>query len=50
MLNRVNENLPAIEEIHRENRTSATNLLDYLALRRHDIRGLQEQLAALGLS
>ena len=29
---------------------SARNLIHYLALRRHDIRDLQEQLAALGLS
>ena len=31
-------------------RKSACNLVHYLALRRHDIRQLQEQLAALGLS
>lgn len=31
-------------------RKSARNLLHYLALRHHDIRELQEQLAALGLS
>jgi pyruvate kinase len=30
--------------------SSARNLLHYLALRRHDIRQLQEQLAGLGLS
>src|SRR5215471_6646996 len=50
MLGLVNANLPALKEIHEENRTSATNLLHYLALRRHDIRILQERLAALGLS
>ncbi len=33
--------------VHQE---SARNLIHYLALRRHDIRQLQEQLAALGLS
>ncbi|HVO22500.1 MAG TPA: pyruvate kinase [Candidatus Margulisiibacteriota bacterium] len=32
------------------NHSSARNLIHYLALRRHDIRQLQEQLAALGLS
>jgi pyruvate kinase len=32
------------------NVVSAGNLLHYLALRRHDLRGLQEELAALGLS
>lgn len=31
-------------------RESARNLLHYLALRRHDVRGLQEKLALLGLS
>ena len=50
MLSLVKENLPGIAKIHQENRTSATNLLHYLALRRHDIRILQERLAVLGLS
>ena len=50
MLRLVSENLPAIEEIHQDNRTSARNLLHYLALRQHDLRELQERLAALGLS
>jgi len=36
--------------VHAEHRSSAANLLHYLALRRHDIRELQGQLAALGLS
>ena len=36
--------------VHPEHRASATNLIHYLALRRHDIRQLQAQLAALGLS
>jgi pyruvate kinase len=31
-------------------RASATNLIHYLALRRHDIRQLQDQLGTLGLS
>ena len=48
MLSLVNENLPIIAEVHQENRTSATNLLHYLALRRRDVRRLQERLAALG--
>jgi pyruvate kinase len=43
-------NLPAVVQIHRENQAGAANLLHYLALRRHDIRELQERLAALGLS
>jgi pyruvate kinase len=37
----------AINEAHRR---SARNLAHYLALRRHDVRGLQAQLALLGLS
>ena len=37
----------AINEAHR---CSARNLAHYLALRRHDVRGLQSQLALLGLS
>ena len=36
--------------IHPEHRASAANLIHYLALRRHDIRQLQAQLASLGLS
>ena len=37
-------------ETYTANKESARNLIHYLALRRHDLRGLQEQLAALGLS
>jgi pyruvate kinase len=37
-------------EVDPAHRASARNLLHYLALRRHDIRLLQAQLAALGLS
>jgi pyruvate kinase len=36
--------------VHPDHRISATNLIHYLALRRHDIRELQARLAALGLS
>jgi len=36
--------------IHEAHRGSARNLAHYLALRRHDIRQLQSQLALLGLS
>lgn len=36
--------------VHPDHRASAANLIHYLALRRHDIRQLQSQLAALGLS
>ncbi len=37
-------------DIHPSHALSAANLLHYLALRRHDVRQLQEQLAGLGLS
>jgi pyruvate kinase len=36
--------------VHEARRPSARNLAHYLALRRHDVRGLQSQLALLGLS
>src|SRR5262245_54456025 len=39
-----------IDGVHESYRESARNLLHYVALRRRDIRGLQERLAALGLS
>src|SRR3974377_1557825 len=50
MLSLVKENRRVIADVHPEHRTSATNLLHYLALRRRDVRGLQGRLAALGLS
>ena len=36
--------------VHPRNRASAENLTHYMALRRHDVRFLQADLAALGLS
>jgi pyruvate kinase len=39
-----------LDAIPRDLRASAINLLHYLALRRHDLRGLQPRLSALGLS
>jgi len=36
--------------VHPDHLASARNLMDYLALRRHDIRPLQSKLAGLGLS
>lgn len=39
-----------IEAVGPQARTSACNLLHYLALRRHDLRELQPRLTALGLS
>ena len=50
MVGLVEENRPSIARLHPENQASAINLLHYLALRRHDVRGLQEHLADLGLS
>lgn len=41
---------PRLEKVHPNYRASAENLLHYLALRCRDLRPLQLQLAALGLS
>ncbi|MDB5260886.1 MAG: hypothetical protein JWQ14_167, partial [Adhaeribacter sp.] len=41
---------PQVSQVEPLFRESTVNLLHYLALRRHDIRDLQEQLAQLGLS
>ncbi len=40
----------ALDDIHPEQRVSAQNMARYLALRSQDVRGLQHQLAELGLS
>ncbi len=40
----------SIDEACAQSRQSARNLLDYLALRMHDLRDLQSRLAVLGLS
>jgi pyruvate kinase len=40
----------AVQDTHPTYRASARNLVHYLALRRHDIRQVQEELAGLGLS
>ncbi len=42
--------LPVIEAVAPAYQASARNLVHYVALRQHDIRDLQEQLACLGLS
>jgi pyruvate kinase len=39
-----------LQDIHPNFRDSAVNLLQYLSLRCHDLRPLQQELAALGLS
>jgi pyruvate kinase len=41
---------PLLTGVHPDNLPSARNLLHYLALRRHDIRDLQQRLARAGLS
>jgi pyruvate kinase len=40
----------SLESLDPDRRHSAHNLLHYLSLRRHDLRSLQQELAALGLS
>lgn len=44
------EGMAQATNIHDSYQQSARNLLHYLALRRHDIRRLQDRLSALGLS
>ena len=39
-----------LADLPEQTHASARNLLHYLALRRHDLRGLQQQLEAVGLS
>ena len=41
---------PVLDAVAADNRVSARNLLHYVALRQHDIRKLQDQLASQGLS
>ncbi|HET9467278.1 MAG TPA: pyruvate kinase [Vicinamibacterales bacterium] len=50
MVDAENRYLPDWQAIPDEHRRSARNLLHYLALRKRDLRPLQDQLAALGLS
>lgn len=57
-LNRLRDDMVELErqylagagQSHADRRKSASNLLNYLAMRRRDIRHLQEALASLGLS
>lgn len=44
------ESVALLDRVHPSRRQSAANLLDYLTLRGHDLRSLQESLAHLGLS
>ena len=50
MLAETAELAPRLEAVNPTHGPSARNLLHYLALRRHDLRPLQTQLARLGLS
>jgi pyruvate kinase len=50
MLGAEQQYVPDLADLPEAMRASARNLLHYLALRRHDLRPLQEQLASLGLS
>jgi len=50
MLELESEGMVPARHIHPSYQQSARNLLHYLALRRHDLRHLQDQLTALGLS
>jgi len=50
MLAHATELAPALARVDSLHRASATNLAHYLAMRRVDLRSLQERLAALGLS
>lgn len=40
----------SIQELRSNQRTSATNLIHYLALRGHDLRALQQKLSEIGVS
>ncbi|RFP64989.1 pyruvate kinase [Hymenobacter lapidiphilus] len=50
MLRLADQATDQLQAVHPGFRASARNLLHYLALRQHDRRGLQQRLAALGLS
>src|SRR5687768_6779071 len=44
------ESVEILQKVDARHRASAANLIHYLALRRRDMRPLQEKLAAVGLS
>jgi len=44
------EHVHILASVHPDSLVTARNLLHYLALRQRDLRGLQEELAAIGLS
>ena len=50
MLRLVKDSAELLRDIHPQHQLSAKNLLHYLALRSYDLRPLQTQLAAAGLS
>lgn len=50
MLDLEDSGLARLTNLHQSHNQSAKNLLHYLALRRHDLRPIQERLASAGLS
>jgi pyruvate kinase len=50
MLDAVEARAGVFSNVHPDRRESARNLICYLTLRRHDVRGLQPGLASLGVS
>ncbi|MBN1774688.1 MAG: pyruvate kinase [Deltaproteobacteria bacterium] len=50
LLRREEECAPRLAQVHKAYEDSARNLVHYLALREHDVRELQRELAQLGLS
>lgn len=50
LVNEAEKCRPLLDAVHVNYTQSARNLLHYLALRRRDLRPLQQRLAALGLS
>src|SRR6266568_4577861 len=50
LLARETEVAQLLEAVHPDNLPSARNLVHYVALRRNDIRDLQQRLSSIGLS
>jgi pyruvate kinase len=50
MLRLVEDSADLLQDVHPKHQLSARNLLHYLALRSHDLRAIQAQLSAAGLS
>jgi pyruvate kinase len=50
LLRLVEDSADLLQDVHPQHQLSAHNLLHYLALRSHDLRAIQAQLSAVGLS